>query len=57
MFTRKNTLFLMMVVTIAFCYFVSNLWEQGGGLIWIVGTIASTIGITMLMCIDEADYA
>jgi hypothetical protein len=55
MFTHKHMQFLMMVITIAFCYFVSNLWEHGG-LLWIIGTIVSTMGITMLFCMDEADY-
>jgi len=56
MFTRKHTMFLMMVTTIAFCYFVTNLWEQGG-LLWIAGTIVSTICITMILCMGEDDYA
>jgi hypothetical protein len=55
MFTHKHMLFLMMVNTVAFCYFASGLWEHGG-LLWIVGTVVSTIGITMILCMSEADY-
>jgi hypothetical protein len=55
MFTHKTMQFLMMVLTISFCYFVSNLWEHGG-LLWIMGTIVSTMGITMIFCMSEADY-
>jgi hypothetical protein len=55
MFAHKHMLFLMMVVTIAFYYFVTNLWEQGG-LLWIAGTIVSTIGITMIFCTSEDNH-
>jgi membrane-anchored protein YejM (alkaline phosphatase superfamily) len=51
MFTFKSLMFLMFVNTVAFCFFVTYAWEQGG-LLYIVGTIASTVGITLLMCAE-----
>ena len=48
MFTFKSMMFLMFVNTVAFCFFVTNTWEQGG-LLYIVGTVVSTIGITLLI--------
>ena len=51
MFTFKSLMFLMFVNTVAFCFFITQTWEQGG-LLYIVGTIASTVGITLLMCAE-----
>jgi hypothetical protein len=48
MFTFKSLMFLMFVNTVAFCFFVVNTWEHGG-LLYIAGTVVSTIGITLLI--------
>jgi len=51
MFTFKSLMFLMFVNTVAFCFFITQTWEQGG-LLYIVGTVVSTAGITLLMCAE-----
>jgi len=43
----KSVLFLMVVLVISFCYFVSNLWQYHG-LADIIGVVATTAGITLL---------
>jgi hypothetical protein len=51
MFTFKSLMFLMFVNTVAFCFFIANTWEHGG-LLYIIGTVVSTAGITLLMCAE-----
>jgi len=43
----KTVLFIMFVLVIAFCFFITNLWQYHG-VIDIIGLIATTAGITCL---------
>jgi hypothetical protein len=54
MFTFKSILFLCFTFTVAFCFFITNTWIHGG-LLYIGGTVVSTIAITMLFFFRESN--
>jgi hypothetical protein len=56
MFTFKSILFLCFTFTVAFCFFITNTWVHGG-LLYIGGTVVSTIAITMLFFFKECEDA
>jgi hypothetical protein len=54
MFTFRSLMFLCFTFTVAFCFFITMTWTQGG-LLYIGGTVVSTVAITMLFFMREVN--